>query len=166
MSLPTRQDINPWNDETDGQTACEHYLGKSLEEAEAMLHEDYWRYGEDLMYMGPVAFRFYLPAVAQVLRSGPPPAQGLIDWFASVLRIRLEKEPHGLVPVAQQLAALCDEVATRWSRFNESDIYLFDKFQFSDEQGEWRKEREELFHSIEVRYGCLRDDFLRLEEGV
>lgn len=162
MSLPTREDINPWNDETDCQTACEHYLGKSLEEVAAMLHDDYWLYGEDLAYMGPVAFRFYLPAVAQVLRSGSP----LVDWFAFVLRNRLEGEPHELLPIAEQLVALCDEVVSCWVHFHESGTYFgLNQSQVPDDNGEWRKACEGLFHGIEVRYGCLRGEFVRLSEG-
>ena len=51
MSLPTHQDINAF-DSLDEQTACKHFLGKSLTEAEALFAENSLYYQEDLMFMG------------------------------------------------------------------------------------------------------------------
>ena len=39
MTLPTRQEINPYDD-LDGRVACEHFLGKSLNEAEALFRSE------------------------------------------------------------------------------------------------------------------------------
>lgn len=59
MPLPTRQDINV-HDSLDERSACEHFLGKSLLEAETLFRENSLYYQEDLMFMGASAFRFYL----------------------------------------------------------------------------------------------------------
>ena len=67
MTLPNRQEINP-HDDLDGRVACEHFFGKSLEEAEAMFRASPIYYQSDLMWMGAAAFRFYLPAVVRFVR--------------------------------------------------------------------------------------------------
>ncbi|HKQ39872.1 MAG TPA: hypothetical protein VJ063_17470 [Verrucomicrobiae bacterium] len=60
MSLPTKDEINPWPGDLDGKTAVRHFLGKSLDEAEALFQEASLVYQEDLMFMGASAFRFYV----------------------------------------------------------------------------------------------------------
>jgi hypothetical protein len=58
MRPPTREEINVY-DSLDERVAVERFLGKNLEEAEALFGENLCRYTEDLMWMGPVAFRYY-----------------------------------------------------------------------------------------------------------
>jgi hypothetical protein len=58
MTLPTRQDINV-HDSLDEPSAGEHFLGKSMEEAEALFRESSPFHQEDLMFTGASAFRFY-----------------------------------------------------------------------------------------------------------
>lgn len=124
MSLPTRQEICPFND-LDGRLACEHFLGKSVEEAEAMLREHSVYYQDDLMWMGGVAFRYYLPAVSRFIQSDA--AENDVDFiahFASTLEFRLAREPHELQPIAEQLVGVCDYVAEHWLRFGSgADAY-------------------------------------------
>jgi hypothetical protein len=65
MNLPTEQEINPEGNSYDGQTAVNHFLGKTQEqitlELATRLH---WYFYEDFYYMGCRAFCFYFPAVA------------------------------------------------------------------------------------------------------
>ena len=68
MSLPTAKEINPYDD-LDGQYAEKHFLGKTLDEAEALFRESSITYQEDLMFMGPVAFRFYVQAAINYVES-------------------------------------------------------------------------------------------------
>ncbi|MBX3451499.1 MAG: hypothetical protein KF777_18165 [Planctomycetaceae bacterium] len=117
MPLPTRPEINPYDD-LDGRVACEHFLGKSLEEAEALFRDNAIHYEEDLMWMGPAAFRYYLQAVVQFVRSESASASPeFIAHFAKTLEFRLEYEPRELQPVAEQLVVLCRYVTENWSRF-------------------------------------------------
>jgi hypothetical protein len=62
MNLPTVEEINPVPENLDGQNAVRNFLGKSLDEAEALFRESSITYQEDLMFMGPPAFRFYVLA--------------------------------------------------------------------------------------------------------
>jgi hypothetical protein len=68
MTLPTRDEINVYNS-LDEISATEHFLNKTLEDAEALFRENSLRYQEDLMWMGPRAFHFYLQAALNYLRS-------------------------------------------------------------------------------------------------
>src|SRR6185436_18816876 len=108
MSLPTANEINPIPGCLDGQCAEEHFLGKNLEEAEALFREASIIYQEDLMFMGPIAFRFYVHAAINYIRSQAATGDSsIIDCFAGILEFRLEFEAHELVPVAAQLASVC-----------------------------------------------------------
>jgi hypothetical protein len=138
MPLPTRQEICP-HDDLDGRVACEHFLGRSLEEAEALFRENSIYYQSDLMWMGAVAFRYYLPAVIQFVRSeAATDDSDFIAHFASTLEFHLEQE---LRPVAGQLAELCGYVVEHWSRFESGS---------------------EFYDDVRTRYQTLQQTFSRL----
>jgi hypothetical protein len=65
MTLPTAKEIDPYGG-LDGQVACKNFLGKSLDEAEALFRENSLYYQEGLMWMGPVAFRFLKGSVPRI----------------------------------------------------------------------------------------------------
>ncbi len=140
MTPPTRQEINPYDD-LDGRVACEHFCGKSLEEAEAMFRENSIYYQSDLMWMGTAAFRFYLPAVVRFVRHETADISDFVAHFARTLEFRLEHEPQELAPVATQLAELCDYIIEHWSRFEAGS---------------------EPYGDVGVRYMSLREAFSRL----
>lgn len=114
--IPTREDINI-HDSLDEQTACENFLGKNLDEAEFLFRNS--NVFEDLMWMGPVAFRYYVQAAIRYVESDV----SVGDWEAArfllpPLEFRLEDEPKEMAPVARQLAALCDYVVTHRQKFD------------------------------------------------
>lgn len=49
MTLPTCQEINP-HDDLDGRTASDHFLGKTLQQAEALFRESPIYYQSDLLW--------------------------------------------------------------------------------------------------------------------
>jgi hypothetical protein len=126
MTLPTRQEINPLNDDLDGQAACEHFFGKSLDEAEAMFRERDLYYQEDLMWMGAPAFRYYVPAALQYVRRSTGDVSEFVSWLVSTLEHRLEWDREELAPVASQLAEFCGYVIEHWSRFSEGAEFYGD----------------------------------------
>ncbi|MEM9802684.1 MAG: hypothetical protein AAGA20_20325 [Planctomycetota bacterium] len=69
--LPTDREISPTDGlDLDEKSALEHFLGKSVVEAAKLFSEERnLVYAEDLMWMGPRAFAYYLPAVMPYLRS-------------------------------------------------------------------------------------------------
>lgn len=117
-ALPTRDDINVF-DTLDERSACEHFLGKNLEEAEALFRSGFGHYCEDLMWMGPRAFRYYVQAAIRYLRSEH--ALGDSDAaasFATTLEFRLDDESDELRPVAAELADTCRHVLDNFASFN------------------------------------------------
>src|SRR5580765_3333483 len=122
--LPTRKDINVC-DSLDERCACDHFLGKNLDEAEALFRDNFLCYQEDLMFMGPRAFRYYVHAAMQYLIS--PDASGDSDAassFAGLLEFRLEHEKSEVMPVAGELAQICKYLFDNIGRFQcEPSIY-------------------------------------------
>ena len=142
MPLPTRQEICP-HDDLDGRVACEHFLGRSLHEAVALFREQPSYYESDLMWMGPVAFRYYVHAAIQFIRGlDAGHVQGeFITGFAGTVRHRLQYEAHELAPVATELAGICGYIVEHWPRFGVDP---------------------EFYGDVRARYAALQQAFLRL----
>lgn len=123
--LPTREEINVY-DSLDERAACEHFLGKSLQEAEALFRDNSLYYQEDLMFMGGSAFRFYVQAAINYIQSESASGDGaIISCFAAFLEHRLEHEPQDLVPVIPQLVSACQFITDHWDRFDLTpEIYV------------------------------------------
>ncbi len=124
MTLPTRQDINV-HDSLDARTACEHFLGKSLAEAEALFRENSLYYQEDLMFMGAPAFRFYVQAAMSYMQSEAAAGDSdIISCFAGILEHRLGYEAEELRPISPRLASICGYVLEHYERFDlKPEIY-------------------------------------------
>ncbi len=83
-----------------------------------MFRESSLYFQSDMMWMGPVAFRYYFPAVLEFVRSEA--AQNDSDFIAhlaSTLEFRLKYESQELQPVAEQLAALSGYIIENWPMF-------------------------------------------------
>ncbi len=126
LTLPTVADINVY-DSLDEQVAVRHFAGKTLDEAEALFRDNALRYQEDLMFMGPVAFRFYVPAYVDYLRSeassGDPDA---VNCFLGLVRFRWDFEPEELEPVRELLADACRAVLAQYGRFEVNETVYGD----------------------------------------
>jgi hypothetical protein len=116
-SIPSRQDINVY-DSLDERSACEHFLGKNLDEAEALIRENLLHYHEDLMWMGPRAFNYYARAAMNYLRSAAADGQDAA-FFLTDVEFRLDPQPQDLAPVARELADYCQHVIDQWPRWKE-----------------------------------------------
>jgi len=124
INLPTREEINVYNS-LDEQSACKNFFGKTLEEAEALFRENPLHYQEDLMWMGPVAFQFYVQALIRYIKSSESQNDSdLINCFVGLLESRLEPEPGKFLPVAKQLEETCRYVISNYERFDVTpEIY-------------------------------------------
>ena len=69
--IPTSNEINVY-DSLDERSACEHFQGKNLDEAELLFRENSLCYQEDLMWMGPMAFRYYVEAAIRYNKATTP----------------------------------------------------------------------------------------------
>jgi hypothetical protein len=97
--LPTAEDINVF-DSFDERCAVEHFLGKNLEQARSLFRENFLRYQEDLMWMGPIAFRFYVVAASNYLLSEEADhASDAARSFCGLVEFRLDHEPDAIAPV-------------------------------------------------------------------
>lgn len=68
MNIPTRYEIDPDDDE-EASEACEHFLGKTVQTIfEELCRGSSWYYS-DFIWMGPLAFRYYFPALASYVQS-------------------------------------------------------------------------------------------------
>ena len=125
MRLPTAREINPVPEFLDGQSAERHFLGKTLDEAEALFRENSLYYQENLMFMGVVAFRFYVRAAIRYLESDA--AQGdadMVNCFASLLEYRIGYERQELRAIAAELVESCAYVISNFEKFDvDADIY-------------------------------------------
>ena len=118
MSLPTREEINI-HDSLDERSACKNFLGKTLPEAEAMFQEAPLAYQEDLMFMGLVAFRFYVQAAISYIESESATRDSdMINCFTGVLEHRLEWEQGELVPISGRLASVCAFIIDHYNHFD------------------------------------------------
>ena len=124
------------------RAACEHFFGKSLEQAVELFRSNHIYYQEDLRWMGPRPFRFYLPAAIRFIRHETDDISGFIALFAGTLEFRLEHEAQKLKPVAAQLVELCDFLLEQWSKYGTGT---------------------EVYGDLRVRYRSLRESLSRLE---
>ena len=105
----------------DERSACEHFLGTSLDEAEALFRENSLYYQEDLMWMGPVAFRFYVRAAITYAESEHATSDSdIISCLAMIFSFWQEHYPAELVPCARLLAHFCRVVVEHFDRYDAS----------------------------------------------
>ena len=117
ITVPTREEINLC-DSRGERTACEKFLGKTLEQAEPLFHKNSSDYQEALMWMGPVGFRYYIHAVIRYIQSEVATGDSDIIYdLADVLEFRLEHEWAELVPVAKDLVSIFSYIDTHQGRF-------------------------------------------------
>jgi hypothetical protein len=118
MKLPTAKEIDPY-DSLDGEVACMNFLGKNLDDAEALFRENSLRYQEDLMWMGPVAFRYYVTAVIRYIQSEAAAGDSdIIVSFIALLEFRQKYELAELASIADQLASICGYIIEQYGRFD------------------------------------------------
>ena len=125
QTSPSREDIDVYHS-LDEASACKHFLGKSLDEAEALFRDNSIYYEEDLLWMGPVAFRFYIHAAIRYVQSDHAIGDSdIVNCLAGTLRHRMQHEPlSALQPIAEPLAVFCAYVVEHLDRFDaDPQIY-------------------------------------------
>ena len=115
MSTPTESEINV-HDSLDEVTARDHFLNKTIEDATEMFRQNGVLYQEDLMWMGPTAFCFYLPAFLNYLRSDSADDADL-GCLAMFLEYRLENDTTALIPIAPQVVSICRHILDHFGRY-------------------------------------------------
>lgn len=115
-ALPTWSDISI-HDSLDERCAVEHFYGKGLKQAEELFREDFLYYQEDLMWMGPRAFCYYVNAAIGYLLDGESATEELeIACFCSIVEFQLDSHGEEIAPVHGQLSTVIQEIIKRLVR--------------------------------------------------
>jgi hypothetical protein len=118
MNLPTEQEINPEGDCCDGQTAVDHFLGKSQEQITNAWAKHGHYYYEDLYYMGPRAFCFYFPAVVDyVTTAGTRDDNDVAGDLCPVVESRLKYHFAEIREALPAIVRFADFVLTHYDDF-------------------------------------------------
>jgi hypothetical protein len=130
MSLPTPEDFNIFNS-LDEETASRHFLNKTLTEAQSLFCDNSLAYCQDLMWMGPRAFVYYVEALFNYIKSDDALGDSdVVNCFVSVVEYRLNDETF---PWAiDRVRMIVDYVIVHYEKFRiDHDIYgdLLNKYE-------------------------------------
>lgn len=124
LKLPTENEISVYGS-LDEQSAVRHFLGKDLEQAEAMFRDNFSVYQEDLMWMGPKAFCFYVDAaIAYLLSPSADEDSDAASSFCGVLEFQLQFYHASISPSHPRLKAVMMKIVDDFERFDcDTKIY-------------------------------------------
>jgi hypothetical protein len=92
-----------------------------------LFRENSLYYQEDLMWMGPKAFCFYIDAAIRYVQSEAASTDtDIILSLGTILEFRLEHEPTDMLPVAEKLRIFCDYIVQHHERFELAAEYYGD----------------------------------------
>jgi hypothetical protein len=117
-NLPTRKEIDVYGC-LDGQYAVKNFLGKNLDQAEAMFRENFMHYGEDLMWMGPKAFCFYVDAAIHYLLSKDAKEDSdAVNSFLSAVRFQIQDHAEQISPAFPTLKTCIEQMLNDFDRYD------------------------------------------------
>ena len=129
---PSEREINPLDD-LDGKVAAEHFLGKSLAEAKLLFVENSINYQEDLLWMGPKAFCFYVTAAIDYIESEHAAGDSdIVSCFRGILEFRMNHDRDEIAAVVPELRRAANYILNNWKKFKvdpELDGDLRSKYQ-------------------------------------
>ncbi len=116
--IPSLTDINVFNS-LDEQVAVAHFLGKDLKQAEELFRANFLGYQEDLMWMGPRAFCFYVDAaIAYLVSPEADDDADAINCFCGLVEFQLEYHRKGIEPAFGRLRAATIQILRDFVRFD------------------------------------------------
>jgi hypothetical protein len=129
MEKPEKKDINIHNS-LDEIAASDHFGGLDLVEAEELFVKDSITYQWDLLWMGPIAFNYYIKAAINYLKRDESSGDvDFIDALYQILDTRLKREIQELS--RPDLIDLVDYIINTYQKFEvNEEIYgnLKEKF--------------------------------------
>ena len=144
--LPSSAQIADKRD-LDGACAIKHFHRKTLAEAEQLFATapNTLTYTEDLLWMRPVGFRYYIRAAIRYALSERATGEcDLINGIASTLALWHEQHPGEIAPCASLLADFCSAVVQQFERYNANP---------------------EIYTGLREQYHQLADTFTRLSNA-
>lgn len=123
-SLPSANEINVY-DSLDELAAVEHFLGKDLDQARELFQDNFLYYQEDLLFMGPRAFCFYVPAAIGYLCSAEADDDSdAASSFCSVIEIRLDRDIARIASAIPSLRTGIQRILADFRRYRcDAEIY-------------------------------------------
>lgn len=90
-----------------------------MEMAENLFREASLDRMHDLMWMGPVAFAFYLEAAVRYLESADSKGDSdAVNGFVGVLAFRTDDPPEIVRPIAGRIAGVCRTVVEHYEKYD------------------------------------------------
>jgi len=122
---PTERQICPIPEDLDGQVAARNFLGLDVAGALSLIRENSLYYLSDFLWMGPVAFRYYLPALTKYFAEfGPEVGADCVTSLLSTFNLRLQNEPSECLPIRQDMANILIGILSRYDELGvDEDIY-------------------------------------------
>jgi hypothetical protein len=111
------QDLDAWH-------AWDTFGGRTLDEAYATFRENALGYQEDLMWMAPKPFCFYLPVVLRYVQSEESCGDSdIVNCLASNIEFHFQRG-HDITAAFACIQAICDYVLSQYSKFDvNEEIY-------------------------------------------
>jgi hypothetical protein len=126
-SIPSKEDFQLFpirSQDLDGWSAWEHFGGHTLEEAYEIFCSNPLYYQEDLMWMTPKPFCFYLPVFLRYLKSEDSDGDsGAISFVASVLEFQLAYA-EDISSAFACIDLICQFVLDHFKKF-EDDFWIY-----------------------------------------
>lgn len=125
--LPSENDISV-HDTLDELAAVTRYFGKNLHEVEKSFRDGGLSYVEDLMWMGPKAFTYYVFAAINYLKSKYSLEDiETVSSLIAAIEFHLEVEDHKelIKPILPDLVSLAHYVLDNWRWYDPNEIHSF-----------------------------------------
>jgi len=123
MTIPTDTDWRtPTRDDLDAAYARRMFLGKSAKDTLPMFRENVLERVEDLRFMPPVPFRYYVLSFRTFVLSDAALEDELVSadaasCFLDLVESKLKEDPSSILPVIWDLLPAVESVATQQERY-------------------------------------------------
>jgi hypothetical protein len=139
--IPSASEINV-HDTPEERLACLHFSGATREDIRDRIQDDGMMLQEDLMWMGPTAFNFYLGAFIDYIQSEQARGDDFIVYsLYNTIEFRLYYENKSLD--YEKISILVDTVISLYDRFDVDD----------NAYGDLKKKYSELSRRISAMLG-------------
>ena len=132
--VPNEREWGKWSGDLDQSAAHAAFFGKTIEEVEQVFATNPIEGADNLRFMPPVPFQYYIHAFKNFLLSGA--SKGHADAASSYLRLlqdKLHSDPTAVVPVMPSLLPSVDAVAERQAFYEAPDSIYADFTKIRDE---------------------------------
>jgi hypothetical protein len=142
MKIPDDSDWGAWKADADQSDAHAVFFGKSVEDVEQEFATHPIERADNLRFMPPVPFQYYIHAFTKFLLS--PASKGHSDAASSYLRLlddKLNNDPAAVMTVMSSLLPSVDSIAERQA-FYEAPEHIY---------GNFPKKRDQLHRAYTMR---------------